>query len=286
MPGAVRQRERAESEPCTRGLAQPAATQEDEDADAVLELLAAPPAPRVEAAFHCRLRWDAAVERRALQELGVYYLPDAEGAFLRGPGLDLTSGQYTAPVAGFYALAATLHRWPSRPGGVPCAPETACACSSASSRAARATPPWRPSWAWRAAASSLPSPSTVCCTCRRASTPPSSWTMPAALPSPCAAARNSVQSSWVCEQLPQALPLPGKCSRGLSDVQTGWEQQWPHAGEAQAGVLVSSFQMSSCKGEGCCCPEGSGAPAQTRLPGLLRAFAISAQPIRAMPRAG
>ncbi|XP_013363470.1 PREDICTED: erythroferrone isoform X2 [Chinchilla lanigera] len=109
LKGAVRQRERAESEPCTRGLAQPAATQEDEDADAVLELLAAPPAPRVEAAFHCRLRWDAAVERRALQELGVYYLPDAEGAFLRGPGLDLTSGQYTAPVAGFYALAATLH---------------------------------------------------------------------------------------------------------------------------------------------------------------------------------
>lgn len=35
--------------------------------------------------------------------------PDAEGAFRRGPGLNLTSGQYTAPVAGFYALAATLH---------------------------------------------------------------------------------------------------------------------------------------------------------------------------------
>uniref|UniRef100_A0A8C2UU51 Erythroferrone n=1 Tax=Chinchilla lanigera TaxID=34839 RepID=A0A8C2UU51_CHILA len=79
LKGAVRQRERAESEPCTRGLAQPAATQEDEDADAVLELLAAPPAPRVEAAFHCRLRWDAAVERRALQELGVYYLVSGAG---------------------------------------------------------------------------------------------------------------------------------------------------------------------------------------------------------------
>ncbi|XP_024901195.1 erythroferrone [Pteropus alecto] len=36
-------------------------------------------------------------------------LPDAEGAFRRGPGLNLTSGQYTAPVAGFYALTATLH---------------------------------------------------------------------------------------------------------------------------------------------------------------------------------
>ncbi|XP_004427853.1 PREDICTED: erythroferrone [Ceratotherium simum simum] len=87
LKGAVRQRERAEPEPCTRG----------------------PATPRVEAAFHCRLRRDASVERRALHELGVYYLPDAEGAFRRGPGLNLTSGQYTAPVAGFYALAATLH---------------------------------------------------------------------------------------------------------------------------------------------------------------------------------
>lgn len=31
------------------------------------------------------------------------------GVFSRGPGLNLTSGQYTAPVSGFYALAATLH---------------------------------------------------------------------------------------------------------------------------------------------------------------------------------
>ncbi|XP_054426702.1 erythroferrone [Pteronotus mesoamericanus] len=63
----------------------------------------------VEAAFHCRLRRNASVERRALHELGVYYLPQAEGAFYRGLGLNLTSGQYTVPVAGFYALAATLH---------------------------------------------------------------------------------------------------------------------------------------------------------------------------------
>lgn len=43
--------------------------------------------------------------------------PDAEGAFRRGPGLNLTSGQYTAPVAGFYALAATLHVGEARPRG-------------------------------------------------------------------------------------------------------------------------------------------------------------------------
>ncbi|XP_042851784.1 erythroferrone [Panthera tigris] len=119
LKGAVRQRERAEPEPCTRGpAAGAAAPREDEEAAAgdagVLALLAAPlapgpRAPRVEAAFHGRLRRDASVERRVLHELGGYYLPDAEGAFRRGPGLNLTSGQYTAPVAGFYALAATLH---------------------------------------------------------------------------------------------------------------------------------------------------------------------------------
>ncbi|XP_036925096.1 erythroferrone [Sturnira hondurensis] len=63
----------------------------------------------VEAAFHCRLRQNVSVERRALHELGGYYLPQAEGAFYRGLGLNLTSGQYTVSVPGFYALAATLH---------------------------------------------------------------------------------------------------------------------------------------------------------------------------------
>lgn len=142
VAGAGQQRERVEPEPCTHGpAAVPATTPEDYEDVAggagLLALLAAPPGPgprppRIEAAFHCRLRRDASVERRTLHELGVYYLvslgwgagrergrargdrecapqPDAEGAFRRGPGLNLTSGQYTAPVAGFYALAATLH---------------------------------------------------------------------------------------------------------------------------------------------------------------------------------
>ncbi|XP_031224287.1 erythroferrone isoform X2 [Mastomys coucha] len=124
LTGAVRQRESTDPEHCTRDLTTlasgspsrvPAARELDsQDPGAVLALLAAtlaqgPRAPRVEAAFHCRLRRDVQVERRALHELGVYYLPEVEGAFRRGPGLNLTSGQYTAPVAGFYALAATLH---------------------------------------------------------------------------------------------------------------------------------------------------------------------------------
>nr|XP_048297822.1 erythroferrone isoform X2 [Myodes glareolus] len=125
LKGAVLQRESAEPKHCTSDFTTPDSgspsrvppTQEhdnDQDPGALLTVLAAalaqgPRAPRVEAAFHCRLRRDAQVERRALHELGVYYLPNIEGAFSRGPGLNLTSGQYTAPVSGFYALAATLH---------------------------------------------------------------------------------------------------------------------------------------------------------------------------------
>ncbi|NXS85734.1 ERFE protein, partial [Erpornis zantholeuca] len=36
--------------------------------------------------------------------------PEREGMlFHRGPGLNLTSGQYTAPIAGYYAFSTTLH---------------------------------------------------------------------------------------------------------------------------------------------------------------------------------
>ncbi|NXK62604.1 ERFE protein, partial [Sylvietta virens] len=35
--------------------------------------------------------------------------PERDGMFHRGPGLNLTSGQYTAPIAGYYAFSATLH---------------------------------------------------------------------------------------------------------------------------------------------------------------------------------
>ncbi|NXD03868.1 ERFE protein, partial [Certhia familiaris] len=35
--------------------------------------------------------------------------PEREEMFHRGPGLNLTSGQYTAPIAGYYAFSTTLH---------------------------------------------------------------------------------------------------------------------------------------------------------------------------------
>uniref|UniRef100_A0A8U7N9G2 Erythroferrone n=1 Tax=Corvus moneduloides TaxID=1196302 RepID=A0A8U7N9G2_CORMO len=64
---------------------------------------------RVEAAFHCQTREDIAVQQKMWQELGLFYIPEREGMFHRGPGLNLTSGQYTAPIAGYYAFTTTLH---------------------------------------------------------------------------------------------------------------------------------------------------------------------------------
>lgn len=106
---------------------------------------------RVEAAFRCRTRENISVEQSARQELRLYYIvsarpaslpthgathpaagapslteafprpqPEREGMFHRGSGLNLTSGQYTAPVAGYYAFTATLHI--GEPLGTPMAP--------------------------------------------------------------------------------------------------------------------------------------------------------------------
>ncbi|NXC21528.1 ERFE protein, partial [Corythaeola cristata] len=48
--------------------------------------------------------------------------PEREGTFHRGSGLNLTSGQYTAPIAGYYTFTATLHivRGEQRRKGQPC----------------------------------------------------------------------------------------------------------------------------------------------------------------------
>ncbi|NWR81496.1 ERFE protein, partial [Centropus unirufus] len=43
--------------------------------------------------------------------------PEPREMFHRGPGLNLTSGQYTAPVAGFYTFSATLRI--GEPSGTP-----------------------------------------------------------------------------------------------------------------------------------------------------------------------
>uniref|UniRef100_A0A8C8VFR8 Erythroferrone n=1 Tax=Pelusios castaneus TaxID=367368 RepID=A0A8C8VFR8_9SAUR len=82
--------------------------------DDILALVAGPLAKsksqhRVEAAFHCRIRRNISIDRRSLQELQIYYIPEKAGTFHRGLGLNLTSGHYTAPVAGYYTFTATVH---------------------------------------------------------------------------------------------------------------------------------------------------------------------------------
>ncbi|XP_062901044.1 erythroferrone-like isoform X1 [Mobula hypostoma] len=64
---------------------------------------------RLEAAFHCKLKDDLVMGRKSLKELQNFHIPEKDGVFLRGIGLNLTSGQYVAPVAGFYQFSANLH---------------------------------------------------------------------------------------------------------------------------------------------------------------------------------
>ncbi|XP_032887354.1 erythroferrone-like isoform X1 [Amblyraja radiata] len=64
---------------------------------------------RLEAAFHCKLKDNLVMNRKSVRELQNFHIPDKDGVFLRGIGLNLTSGQYVAPVAGFYQFSANLH---------------------------------------------------------------------------------------------------------------------------------------------------------------------------------
>ncbi|XP_051846435.1 erythroferrone [Antechinus flavipes] len=116
LKGALRHRDRAGPRPCEacgeaeeEEKAEAAADEEDVLALVAGPLLESRRPQRVEAAFHCRVRRNTSVERRSLQELQLYHLPGKEGSFQRGPGLNLTSGQYTAPITGFYTFAATLY---------------------------------------------------------------------------------------------------------------------------------------------------------------------------------
>ncbi|XP_072474838.1 erythroferrone isoform X1 [Notamacropus eugenii] len=120
LKGAVKHREKMGLKPCEDCGGGQAEAEEERVVEAVAEeedvlalvtgSLAERYRPhRVEAAFHCRLRKNMSIERRSLQELQQYYLPGKEGSFHRGLGLNLTSGQYTVPITGFYTFAATLY---------------------------------------------------------------------------------------------------------------------------------------------------------------------------------
>ncbi|XP_021393484.2 adipolin [Lonchura striata] len=60
-------------------------------------------------AFHCKLKGHVLVDKKTLVELQNFQLPVARGAFLRGSGLDVATGRFTAPVGGIYQFSANVH---------------------------------------------------------------------------------------------------------------------------------------------------------------------------------
>lgn len=60
-------------------------------------------------AFHCRLKGPVLVDKKTLMELQGFQAPTAQGAFLRGSGLSLASGRFTAPVTAIFQFSASLH---------------------------------------------------------------------------------------------------------------------------------------------------------------------------------
>ncbi|XP_063799110.1 adipolin [Pseudophryne corroboree] len=67
------------------------------------------PYRRIDEAFHCRLKGSVIVDKRTLSELQNFQLPTAKGSFLRGSGMNLTTGRFTATIPGIYQFSAHIH---------------------------------------------------------------------------------------------------------------------------------------------------------------------------------
>uniref|UniRef100_A0A8C3Y2G6 Adipolin n=1 Tax=Catharus ustulatus TaxID=91951 RepID=A0A8C3Y2G6_CATUS len=67
------------------------------------------PPRRLDEAFHCQLKGHVLVDKKTLVELQNFQSPLAKGAFLRGSGLNLATGRFTAPVGGIYQFSANIH---------------------------------------------------------------------------------------------------------------------------------------------------------------------------------
>uniref|UniRef100_A0A674KDI0 Adipolin n=1 Tax=Terrapene triunguis TaxID=2587831 RepID=A0A674KDI0_9SAUR len=75
----------------------------------LLSLEETSPYKRVEEAFHCKLKGQVVVDKKTLVELQNFQSPLAKGAFLRGSGLNLVTGRFTATVSGIYQFSANVH---------------------------------------------------------------------------------------------------------------------------------------------------------------------------------
>ncbi|KAM4652858.1 adipolin isoform 2-T2 [Discoglossus pictus] len=67
------------------------------------------PYRRVDEAFHCKLKGPVIVDKKTLVELQNFQTPASKGSFLRGSGLNLATGRFTASVPGIYQFSAHVH---------------------------------------------------------------------------------------------------------------------------------------------------------------------------------
>ncbi|XP_032350768.1 adipolin isoform X3 [Camelus ferus] len=167
-------------------------------------------------AFHCRLKGPVLVDAKTLVELQGFQAPAAQGAFLRGSGLSLASGRFTAPVTAIFQFSASLHvgrcrqsclRRLQRAAGQGTAAGPGHGAGAGLHRVPVPSPhvsPWRPSLAWRAVAGSSRFTCRGCCSCRLDSMPLSSWTTAPGWPSPSRVVPASPACSWAREDTDRA----------------------------------------------------------------------------------
>ncbi|XP_053160302.1 erythroferrone [Hemicordylus capensis] len=111
LKGIIREKERINLKTCDNCPDEENRYREEENLLARItgQLLESNEHGQVEAAFYCRTRKNVSIERRSLQELQLYFIPKKGEIFQRGLGLNLTNGQYVAPLSGYYIFKATLH---------------------------------------------------------------------------------------------------------------------------------------------------------------------------------
>ncbi|MEQ2314827.1 hypothetical protein AMECASPLE_015980 [Ameca splendens] len=84
-------------------------TSPSQQATALLTLEGMASYRRIQEAFHCKLKGPVVVDKKTLVELQNFQTPPAKGAFLRGKGMDQSTGRFTAQITGIYQFSANVH---------------------------------------------------------------------------------------------------------------------------------------------------------------------------------
>uniref|UniRef100_UPI00358F0E1B adipolin-like n=1 Tax=Myxine glutinosa TaxID=7769 RepID=UPI00358F0E1B len=65
--------------------------------------------PSIREGFHCKLKQNVLVRRRGVAKLQDFHMPKGSGTFLRGKGLNLQLGRFTAQHGGIYHFTSNIH---------------------------------------------------------------------------------------------------------------------------------------------------------------------------------